>query len=296
MTGCSLAAAGSAMTSFQTIDGSAYVAYLKAPTGPLAILKNTGSSWSCPAFSSAVVSGAQIAGVGLSFPHIFHFVCVGRVCAGAYGLMELHTICDPTCRLYDEYLLHSSGDAPTPTAGIATFVDTRGLHVYYEDSAHHIKEALCSVEQSAVGCPGGGGWVFTDLTALTGSALADPSSPVAAYNDSGCSGHFVGGEHVYYVGSDGHVILLLFNNGTWTMEDTTTNGGSNGALGQLQMASTAGWCSPSGWVYNESLYILHSPTWDFELLGSNTWSHEDVVQRNGWPAAAGNGIVAFFNR
>ena len=73
---------------------------------------------------------------------------------------------------------------------------------------------------------GSAGWIDQDLTSLTGAALPNPGTGVAAFNTID-NGHL----HVYYSTTDQHVHHLYFNGTDWVDRDLTTIAGGPLSLG-----------------------------------------------------------------
>lgn len=98
---------------------------------------------------------------------------------------------------------------PDPTSGLTSFGRPDGsAEVYYVDTQHHINQLEWN----------GLKWTNRDLTMQTTIG----NSVVAAPKTALTSLLIMGGNHVYYVGTDGQVHQIYWNGQTWVNQDLST--------------------------------------------------------------------------
>jgi hypothetical protein len=176
----------------------------------------------------------------------------------------------------DNDLTHAANDAvlPAPGSALAGYMTNYGEHVIFIDADGHVHELYNGQFSSNQ-------WVDTDLTvkavngvpALAGSALD-------AYTDGS-------GEHVNFIGFDGHVHELYngeFSSGQWTDNDLTK--AANDAVVPAPGSALAGYTDGSG----EHVIFIAGDGHVHELyngeFSSGKWTDNDLTH-------AANGIPAF---
>lgn len=115
------------------------------------------------------------------------------------------------------------------------------------------------------------GWHHDDVTALSGSINAEPSSPLVGFYDS-----HAGVDAVFYIGTDGDVHELLFSGGKWSNIDMTATTGARKPAAGSQLAAHMNTIATSEEVfyvdYNDVVeefwtgsYVV--PTWHISNIG-----------------------------
>jgi hypothetical protein len=115
------------------------------------------------------------------------------------------------------------------------------------------------------------GWHHDDVTALSGSISAAPSSPLVGFYDS-----HVAVDAVFYIGTDGDVHELLYSGGKWSNIDMTATTGARQPAAGSQLAAHTNTIATAEEVfyvdYNDAIEMFRtgsyvSPVWNISNLG-----------------------------
>jgi hypothetical protein len=127
--------------------------------------------------------------------------------------------------------------------------------------------------------PTSDGWHSTDVTAVSGSVNAAPSSPLAGFYDSRA-----GVDAVFYIGTDGDVHEILLSGGRWSSIDMTAKTGARKPIAGSQLAAHLNTIANSEEVfYVDSNQVVEEfwtgsyvvPDWNISNLGAHQLSLAD---------------------
>jgi hypothetical protein len=169
-----------------------------------------------------------------------------------------------------------AGNAPLPVVGgaLSSFVSGTQEHVLYFGANEHVYQLVTKT---------GGGWTYSDLTVLASGTLAASGSPLGSFNDSL-------GQHVFYIGTNGHIYQLYYaySSKTWVAQDLTASTGAPPAASSSRLAAFDDLQSQAHVFYmgaNAHIYQLYTHP--------GAWSYQDMSSVMGGSAAVGSSLSAF---
>ena len=164
--------------------------------------------------------------------------------------------------------------------GLSSFVDGSGnAHVFYITSDNHVHQLAFS----------NGAWTDLDLTKTANSStMATPESALASFGDTY-------GYHAFYIGADGHVHQLYFDNVQWVDQDLTKQ--ATPIAPETKVPSAGNGTGLSSFVdnYGEHAFYVGSDqhVHHMNYAGKN-WTDQDLtLQTNGPQAASGSALTSF---
>jgi predicted heme/steroid binding protein len=187
--------------------------------------------------------GDHIFYVGASDGHVFQLYYCGRNCV-------------PLNTWILQDITQMAGNAPLPATGsaLSSFISSTQEHVLYLGTNLHVYQLVTKST---------GGWAYQDLTAAAGGTVAAGGSSLSSFNDSP-------GQHIFYLGANGHVYQLYYSysSQTWVDQDLTAQTGGPPAASGSALTSFAD--SQEHVVYqgNQNIYqlVTHPGGWQYQAL------------------------------
>lgn len=153
----------------------------------------------------------------------------------------------------------TGGPVAASNSALTAFGDGYGQHALYIGTNQHIYQLYYN--------PSEGYWVDQDLTATTGGAVAVSGSALTSFFDTW-------GEHTFYVGSNGDVYQLYYNETAWVDQDlmslTACGCAANLSTGLTSFADSTG----EHLFYEGSAGHLRQMYWT-DAAG---WSAQDISE------------------
>jgi hypothetical protein len=149
--------------------------------------------------------------------------------------------------------------ANSPVDGYVTNFNQQ-QHVNYIGTDNHVHEIYYS-----------SGWRHNDLTALGGAPIAASGSALDGY-----ATEFNQQQHVNFVGKDGHVHEIYYDNG-WKHNDLSQLGGA--PVAAIANGPLSGYVT----AFNEQQHVIFIGTDNrvYELVYENGWQHTDLLAAAG---------------
>ncbi|HET9283740.1 MAG TPA: hypothetical protein VFR24_17435 [Candidatus Angelobacter sp.] len=184
--------------------------------------------------------------------------------------------------------------APLAASGssVAAFLDTVGAatglvggpDVFYVSTDQHIHNIFSN-----------SAWHTNDITAASDAPLAAPGSSVAAFLDTvGADKAFVGGQNVFYVGTDQH-IHHIYSDTAWHTDDITVKSGAALAASGSSIAAfldTVG--VATGLVGGLDVFYVGTDQHVHHIYSNSVWQTEDITAKSSAALAVSSGSLAGF--
>ena len=220
--------------------------------------------------------------------HLFHSASNQHL----YQLFYCGHGCVPLDTWIYQDITQMAGNAPllAVESNLSSFAYGTQEHVFYFGTNQHVYQVVT---------PSGGGWVYQDLTAASGGAVAASGSSLSSFGDSV-------GQHVFYQGANGHIYQLYYgyNTGYWVDQDLTAMTGGPVAVSGTALTSFADSqehtvyqgtnkhiyqfvTHPGGWLYQDltvgALPIANSPLTSFAQGGNEYVLYLTAAGQHGYP-------------
>jgi hypothetical protein len=161
---------------------------------------------------------------------------------------------------------------------LVSFTNSNGEHAYYIDIAQHVHQFFRSSSNGPADCTSS--FVDQDLTYMTKGVLADAHYAGSGYAQGSMTGFTNNrGEHVYYIGVDGHVHHLFYNfsSGSETDEDLSASASrSSNCPGPVEgsaLASVEDGTNEKVYYVGTNQHICQLSRVQFRILFCNPLTH-----------------------